>query len=377
MAGLRIHLTGSAAAGCDAQLLANAHTFVRRLCERLISSDEGLLTGAGGEPMGDANMPCIFDWTALETIAEAPLSEWGEPASTPDRFVAITSQSGLERIPDDRRDIWQACLARDDFKLEATPPGWRMAGLIRERQRLNGDVLIALGGGAGAELLARQYREEGKPVIPIYAELGALNDDGNGGSRYLHGRALSEIDNFLRLRDGTGDAVSRLSLLRLIADTDPEEIAAATAALVSNLRPRPAFYVRLLDSDHPDFTKVERFFRCVVDPVMEAKGFRPEEMGMHRPEDPFMNVEIFRLLDRASVVLVDLTGIRPNCMLELGYALGRRRRFVLSAMKGTHLPFDPDKLPNYFWDPEAAPDLQITEFGKRFDLYRESPPIGG
>lgn len=377
MAGLRIHLTGSAAADCDAQLLEVAHAFVRQLCDRLIVADEGLLTGAGGEPIGDAGLPCIFDWTALETVAEAPRPEAEEPSLVSHRFAAITSQSGLDRIPDNRKDTWRACLARLDFKLETTPPGWRMAGLIRDRQRLNGDVLVALGGGAGAELLAQQYREEGKPVVPVYADLGAFNKDGNGGSRYLHGKALSEVDSFLHLREGTGDGASRLSLLRLSPDSDPEVVAAAAAALVGDLRPRPAFYVRLLDSEHPDFTEVESFFRDVVDPVMEAKGFRPDEMGMHRPEDPFMNVEIFRLLDRASLVLVDLTGMRPNCMLELGYALGRRRRLLLSAIKGIHLPFDSDKLPTYFWDPDSDPGTQIMEYAKRFDLYSESPPIGG
>ncbi|MGD9734943.1 MAG: hypothetical protein AB7V58_04945 [Solirubrobacterales bacterium] len=377
MPGLRIHLTGSAAIACEDGLLANAHAFTRRLCERLISADEGLLTGAGGEPVGDADLPCIFDWTALETIAEAPRPDPNELSLTPVRFVAVASQSGLEQVPEGRKDTWRACRGRVDFKLETTPPGWRMAGLIRARQLLNGDVLIVLGGGAGGELLAQQYREEGKPVIPIHSDLGALNDDGKGGGRYLHEKALSEVDRFFRLRDGTGDAASRLSFLRLDTDSDPDELAAAAVALIGDLRPRPAFYVRLLDPDHPDFREVESFFREVVDPVAEEKGYRPDEMGMHRPEDPFMNVEIFKRLDCASLVVVDLTGIRPNCMLELGYALGRRRRFLLSARKGTHLPFDPDKLPTYFWDPATDVCGCRTGYAEWFDLYSESPPIGG
>jgi hypothetical protein len=375
MAGLRIHLTGSAASECDRALLANAHAFVARLADRMIDDGQGLLMGAGGEPIGDAELPCIFDWTALEAVAGAPQESPDWQDGSPPRFVAVASQSGLARVPDEREDTWEGCRKRPDFKLDLTPPGWRMAGLIRERQLLYGDVLVALGGGAGAELLAQQYREDGKPVIPIDTALGAYNKDGNGGSRYLHSRALSEVDTFFSLRAGAGDAAARLSTLILTADSDPDALAAATVGLIGDLRPRPSFYVRLLDTAHSDFEAVDSFFREVVDPVIEAHGLRPGEMGMDSPETAFMNVEIFRLLHYASLVVVDLSGVRPNCMMELGYALGRRRRCVITAMKGTALPFDPSHLPTYFWDPAEAPEKKIEDFGEWLGKYSESRPL--
>lgn len=375
MPGLRIHLTGSAIEDCDSELLASAHAFTGHLCRHLIADGQGLLIGAGDDPVGNAGLPCIFDWTALEVIAEASeaTSDW--PKGGPSRYIAVASQRGLEKVPENRQAIWRRCLERGDFKLVLTPPGWRMAGLIRDRQLLHGDVLIALGGGAGAELLAQQYREDGKPVIPIHADLGSLNNDGNGGSSYLHAKALSEVDTFFQLRESGGDAASRISTLWLTRGGDPEPLATAVACLIADLRPRPAFYVRLLDSDHADFAAVEDFFRGAVDPVVAAQGFRPNEMGMHPPESPFMNVEIFELLHYASLVVVDLTGVRPNCMMELGYALGRRRRCVLSAMKGTPLPFDPDHLPTYFWDPIDSVEARVKAFGDWVDRYSEPPPL--
>jgi hypothetical protein len=375
MPGLRIHLTGSAAAECDGELLARAHEFVRLLSERLIAAGEGILVGVGDEPRGDAGLPCIFDWTALEVVAGAPQPDGDWSTTRPGRYIAVGSQRGIQKVPADRRDTWHACKARSDFRLDLSPPGWRMAGLIRDTQLLHGDVLVALGGGAGVELLARQYREDGKAVIPIHAQLGASNRDGNGGSVLLHEKALSEVDTFLQLREGAGDAVARLSALSLMADGDPAALAVATAKLIADLRPRPAFYVRLLDTSHDHFDAVEEFFREVVDAVVEANGFRPNEMGMHKPEDPFMNVEIFRLLHRAALVIVDLSGVRPNCMMELGYALGRRRRYLLSAMKGTCLPFDPDKIPTYFWDPNLDNDSRISQYQDRFEIYSVPRPL--
>lgn len=250
-----------------------------------------------------------------------------------------------------------------------------MAGIIRERQVLRGDILLPLGGGAGVEHLAELYREEGKPVVPIYTELGALYNDGKGGSRFLYERALADIDAFFRLKDGSGSAAARLTSLRLTAGSDAAALATATANLLADLRPRLAFYVRLLASDHDDFGDVERFFRGVVDSVVVERGFIPREMGRGRPNAAFMNVEIFEALHRAGLVIVDLTGVRPNCTMELGYALARRRRTIISAKKGTMLPFDEDKLPTYMWEDQGTPDARINSYRDWFDQYSELPPI--
>jgi ATP nucleosidase Cap17-like protein len=377
MQGLRVHITGSASRDCDSVLLRAAHDYVGALGNEIIDRGGGLVVGLGPEPLSAGSEPCIFDWTALEAVAFAPDPAPLWPALRSDRFVAGASQRGLEKIPDNRSDVWQKCRARSDFNLDVAPAGWRMAGIIRARQVLRGDVLLVLGGGAGAEHLAELYREEGKPVVPIYTELGALNNDGNGGSRFLHGRALADAENFLRLRDGAGSAAARLTELRLRATTDAGGLASDTAGLLDDLRPRPAFFVRLLATDHADFEVVERFFRDVVDVVVADRGFTPREMGRGKPETAFMNVEIFEGLHRAGLVVVDLTGVRPNCMMELGYALARNRRVVISAKEGTKLPFDQDKLPTYSWEDSGLPAKRVNEYRNWFDRYSELPPIVG
>ena len=250
-----------------------------------------------------------------------------------------------------------------------------MAGIIRERQVAYGDVLLVLSGGAGAEHLAYLYRDDGKPVIALHAELGALNEDGRGGGTALHERALTTPDDFFRLRDGAGSAAGRLSALRLDPATDVAALARTTAELVDDLRPPTAFFVRLLDSSAPEYPAVERFFRDVVDEVVTSRGFTPREMGRGRPETAFMNVEIFEGLHRASLVVVDLTSVRPNCTMEFGYALGRHRRFVISAQKGTKLPFDEDKLPTFFWDDTGTIDEQREAYLDWLDRHSELPPI--
>ena len=341
----------------------------------LINSDSGLVLGAGSEPVGDAGLSCTFDWAALEVLAESPDPAPAWPALRPQRFVTIASQRGLEKIPEQRATIWEACLERSDFQLVVAPPGWRMAGIIRERQVQHGDILLVLGGGAGAEHLAELYRDEGKPVIPIWTELGAYNEDGSGGSRALHEQALNTPTKFFALRTGVGSETARLSSLRLTADTDPASLAGQVASLIGDLKPPTAFFVRLLDTEEPDYAPVERFFREVVDHVVTDRGFTPLEMGRGKPEAAFMNVEIFAALHRASLVIVDLTGMRPNCTMELGYALARRRRVVISAKAGTKPIFDADKFPTHFWEDAGITDAGREAYRDWLDRYIELPAI--
>jgi hypothetical protein len=375
MAGLRVHITGSAAADCDEDLLARAHAFVRELTTELIKSGSGLVLGAGAEPLGKAGLPCIFDWTAVEILADSPDPAPAWPPLRPQRFVVIASQRGLEKIPHPRIAIWDGCRTRSDFELDVAPPGWRMAGIIRERQVQHGDILLVLGGGAGAEHLAELYRDEGKPVIPIWTELGAFNEDGSGGSRALHEQALDAPTKFFRLRAGVGSEAARLTSLRLTSNADPASLAGEVATLIRDLKPPTAFFVRLLDQGDIEYPPVERFFRNIVDHVVAERGYTPREMGQETPEAAFMNVEIFSELHRASLVIVDLTAMRPNCTMELGYALGRRRRVVLSAKAGTKLIFDGDKLPTYFWKDTGSVNESREAYRDWLDQYSDPPPI--
>ena len=373
--GLRIHIAGSAARSTDRALLEAAHEFVSALAERLIEAGAGLVLGVGEEPLGDHGLPCTFDWTILEAVARTPDPGPRWPSDQHGRFRVVASQRALEKIPDSRRATWSDCTGRADFELELSPRGWRMAGVIRAAQVLRGDVLVVLGGGAGAEQAAELYLDEGKGVLPIRCDLGALSDDGNGGGSYLHSRALSDPASFFELRHGAGSATARLAALRIGPADEPGLAAEIVASLIDDLKPPRAFYVRLLDRKSDEFEPVETFFREVVDPVVAAKGFTPHEVGRDQPLAAFMNLEIFEGLHRAALVLVDLTGVRPNCTMELGYALARRRRVIISAMEDTQLPFDSDKLPTHFWSPDDTPAAGRQEFRRWLDQHLDMPPL--
>ncbi len=140
-----------------------------------------------------------------------------------------------------------------------------------------------------------------------------------------------------------------------------DAIASRLTALLASLRPTQAFYIRLLDRDSPLFVDVEWFFRTVVDPVVEERGFQRLEVGTDPQRHGFINTEIFRELHFAPITIADMTGQRPNCAIELGYALGRGHMIILTARHSEKLPFDVDKLPFLFWSrEESAQDATMS-----------------
>jgi hypothetical protein len=373
---MKVHIAGSAARDCELDLLDAAHAFVKAFTDEIVAVGGGLVLGVGAEPRGDHGRPCIFDWSSIERVAALPDPAPNWPSSQLERFVVVSTQSGLERVPDDRRELWQRFQRRLDVGVTITPPGWRLAAIVRERQVQRGDVLVVVGGGAGVEHLAQSYVSEGKPVIPIAADMGAYSRDGSGGSGFLHAKAISEPESFFQLAPGSGSPAGRLLSLKLDSNSDSSALPKDVARLVSDLRLPNAFYVRLLESSDPEFDDVEEFFRTVVDTVVRNKGFTPDEMGSRTPTTAFMNLDIFRSIHFAGLVIADLTGLRQNCTMELGYALARKRRVIICAKEGTRLPFDPDKLPTYFWSKTTnADDDRIASFERWFDQYLALPPL--
>lgn len=72
-------------------------------------------------------------------------------------------------------------------------------------------------------------------------------------------------------------------------------------------------------------------------------------MGIGKNEFAWMNQAIFDTLHYSSVVLIDLTALRPNCFMELGYALGNKQRVIMTARDDTKLPFDSFALETFQW----------------------------
>jgi nucleoside 2-deoxyribosyltransferase len=155
----------------------------------------------------------------------------------------------------------------------------------------------------------------------------------------------------------------------------PKRAAAAIIHLLEQLVAPKVFYVRLLNKDLPEYEAVENFFRNVVDPTITEFGFEAKEMGIGPNEYAWINQAIFDILHHSDVALVDLTGVRPNCLMELGYALGNMQRVIVTAQKGTVLPFDSSCLETHPWNANDSLEKRLQQFKEHWKRNINMPPL--
>jgi hypothetical protein len=382
LAGRRIQIAGSASASTDPAVVRYGHEVIARLVTNIMKAGGGIVVSAGREPRPEgaaADAPGLtFDWTALEAAAQCVQRDCGTwPAESGLPIVVVSSEKAESEIPGNRRPLYDELLRSGRVQIESIMPGSRAAALLRQRQAVFGDALVILGGGTGVEHSADLYLSRRKPVVPFDLALGANRDDGTGGALRLAKQARAEPNRFLRF--GPAFVATEGAALAEIATragaTPATVIADRAIALLGKIARPNAFYVRLLNAKHPKFAPVESFFRNVVDPVVEEARMSRVEIGTDKSDHAFMNVAIFESLHFASLAIVDVTGERPNCFIELGYALGNANRVLVTAEEGTKLPFDQEMIPCHFWNASSSfsdSKNALVEFWKK-NISR--PPI--
>jgi hypothetical protein len=363
LVGRRIHIAGSAGSETSPSTLRYAHELIGLLAAKLADEGARFVLAVGKEPCAPDAQPLIFDWTVLSALYDSIQARRATARSDLGALVeSLATHKTDSHIPNNRRALWTDIRKLDAVHLEFLAPGWTSGAIRRERQAQLGDVLVTISGGEGVEHLARDYINHGKPVIALDLELGSSTNDGSGGSVRLAAEALHNPRVFVRI-DSHHSAPDLLDRISTRGGTNPASTVAENVLLLMKALDEPhAFYVRLLNESAPEYPAVEHFFRAVVDPVVTELGFRPLQMARGKSEHAWMDQAIFDSLHYSEAVVVDLTGVRPNCFMELGYALGNRQRTAVTAMEGTNVPFDPAAIERYVWNPSKSDAEQQVEF---------------
>ena len=377
--GRRIHLAGSAAPDADELKLQYAHRLVTELVAQLARQGANFIVPFGKEPFlqdRDTGPSITFDWTAAEAVFET-LKAGATVASSPSgRLVYTLATSKTDgQIPSARRAIYDGLRAADAVSLEFMDPGWSAGAHRRQRLAETGDIFIGLSGGEGVEHLAVEYSSRGKPVIPLDLQLGASQKDGSGGAARLFDRALARPDDFFRVVDGASAADLLDRTRTRDGSSEVATVVEAVMKLLHSLAAPRVFYVRLLNHGLPEFDSVERFFRKVADPLVVELGYDPIEMGLGKNEFAWMNQAIFDSLHFSSVALVDLSALRPNCFMELGYALGKGQRVIITARDDTKFPFDATALGAFFWGEKEDVKKMLGRFRDHWERNIDMPKL--
>jgi hypothetical protein len=380
--GRRVLISGSSSPHTRHDIINAAHSLVSALAAGIIENGGGLVTGVGREPRAPDSRPgspaLTFDWTALETALSAlgrGASRWPFDVGRP--LVVVLSEKAESEIPADRKQLWNELLKSSFVDLKSIQPGARSGAMVRELQARYANILVTLGGGTGVEHLADRFISLRRPVIPLDLPLGASRGDGTGGSESLARLARASPGKFFRLdRSHRGNSGAYLTSTSARHNTNnPVQMAKGLISILLGLERPKAFYVRLMDRQDPAFPKVDEFFRRVVDPVTQKMGFQRVEIGTDEARCAFINVEIFESLHFSDMAVVDITGHRPNCFIELGYSLGRGVRTIVTAQRGTPLPFDQQAIPCYFWDHSTPRDRTENELSEFLSNYLNRPQV--
>src|ERR1700730_5715066 len=176
------------------------------------------------------------------------------------------------------------------------------------------------------------------------------------------GLASSQTTRLFRT-DGLLDPQGWINRLNFGRSDNPKRVARIIEFLESLRRPI-AFGVRLLDPSHSEYAAVQDFFDVVVKPVVEDEyGFKLVVVdGKQAYEYNRVDQEIFEKLHRSRIVIADITGERPNCFLELGYALGRGIPTLLLGKAGIKHPFDLVSLGGHHWNVTGSVEDRRREF---------------
>lgn len=373
--GRRIHIAGSIDKDplvARAEEAAHARDLVAQLVKALVKKGANFVIPTDAEPLRESDgLPICFDWTIWKALCDNLASR---PSTVTGPFaVAVQHYKNEEQIPDQYVDLWDNLRAGSLVEVE-NAAHWNMASKRMEAQARHGDILITLGGTEGVLYLANLYHAAGKPVIPLNFEICSETT----GSRrlYSYGLTSSQAPRLFRTL-GEHSPHAWINRIRFPKRQGLAERVEVLVDLLEDLEPPRAFAVRLLNPDLPEFKAVEDHFETVVKPIIEDElGYRLVVIdGQQGFDHARVDEEIFAKLHRSSIVLADLTASRPNCFLELGYALGRCLPTMVMAQKGTSLPFDITTLSGHLWDAKAPLKERKDAFRIHWNAIRNRPPL--
>lgn len=260
-----------------------------------------------------------------KVVAEAAA---GHPSITDtaekDEFRVVSySLQGTERVHNAGTIIQSERQDWDIGGLEATPPE-----LISEA-----DVVILLGGFAGTFQAANWARLTQTPVLPFYRF--------GGMARQVYKGEMRRFDQVY------ADSVEKIEYDQVLKSVtnDWPQLALDTVQLAEKLASTRAVLVCMSFGDKPEFQDLLAAIKRVCNKY-EYEAERIDESNATKRVVP----EILKQVRQAAFVIVDVTEEKPNVYYELGFADAAAKQVVLTARKGTELPFNIADMPAIFWD---------------------------
>ena len=205
-------LSGTASRSCSELHLDIAIRFVQLFVNEVLKAGGGMVVLVGDEERGQTpdGRPRIFDWTVLRAI-ENYVSLTTEPVRIYARVV-MPDHAWQTQLDGNNRRTLTHLQQRKVIEVQRIGVQEFTGGEYRKVQCELADGMIALGGGKGTYVMGREMIRNGKPVLPIDLDIGALSEDGEG-ARLLHRELQSDPGRFFpNTHDQAENQIEALSL---------------------------------------------------------------------------------------------------------------------------------------------------------------------
>ena len=372
--GRRIHIAGSTSRNTAVATpydVQSVRELVKGLVIDLIGRGATFVIPVDAEKLREGDdLPICFDWLIWKTLYDSLALR---PSGAPNPLaIAVQHHKNEEQIPPEFEQLWDDLRASDLVHIENVSH-WNMNSKRMEAQARWGDILIALGGSDGVLFLANLYHDAGKPVVPLNSRITSPDT----GALRLFSSGLDSMQAQRLFQTIHHSAHTWINRINFESRKSVSDRVSTVTDLLENLDKPRAFAVRLLDPKCEDYNDVESFFEDVVRPVVEDElGYKLVVInGSHLYKHPRIDQEIFEVLHRSRFVLADITGMRPNCLIELGYAFGRGLQTMLMVKEGTKHPFDIASFGALHWKPNENLESQKQAFREHWDKIQNRPPL--
>jgi hypothetical protein len=225
-------------------------------------------------------------------------------------------------------------------------PNWESLaspGLVVPETIQQCDVVIVVGGTVGTECAANWARIAQKPLVPVSAFGGAA-------SRIFD----LELNVF---QEKYADRLDRTDyeLLNQLPTNIPRLAKDTVRIAAGAVTPRQVFVAMSFAAD-PRFEDAYESIQAVC----QKLGFTASRIDNANATERIVP-EILMRIKRSAFVVVDVSEPRPNVYYELGIAQGANKRVVVTAFKGTDLPFDISDIPVIFWEGQKQLKERLTD----------------
>jgi hypothetical protein len=211
------------------------------------------------------------------------------------------------------------------------------------------DGIIIVGGWDGTHYAASWARLANKPLVPV-AALGLA-----AAEIFEDEVASFDRRNSSRL---TLDEFQILNRVLQASGTDVvEAFAKDVVALAERLiTPTDAFVIMSFAETGPLIDAYNTFGR-----VCRAMGFEAFKIDHHIDRSLRIVPGILSAIRRSAFMIADVSEPKPNVYYELGYAQALGKDVIVTAAKGSELPFDIFDVPTVYWDSQHTLETRLKE----------------